>query len=398
MQLKIETIDAFGRGIAHDNGQVCFVKKALPNETVIATVISEKKKYKVLDSSQIITASPHRQLSYCPYSNKCGGCTYDICNYAYSLKLKKEIIQNQFQHQNIELPNFQIIKSEPSLEYRNKISLKVENYKIGFYEEKTHHFISIDNCLLAKKCLQNIMHDFSLFSFKEGSLTIRCNEKEEILLIIDTQEQIKIAETLMKKHKIVGIIKNKQLLYGKPYLYEQKNNVLYKISYNAFFQINNDISNKIMNYLLKYLNKNDIVLDLYCGVGFFSLKMAKYVKKVLGIEVIQNAIIDALKNKQLNNLENVTFLLGKVEDKIDKIAFSFTKVIIDPPRSGLDKKTILFLLKKEIPTIFYISCNLETLVRDITFLKEKYTIEAFQAFDMFAYTKHIECVCILRLH
>ena len=128
MQLKIETIDAFGRGIAHDNGQVCFVKKALPNETVIATVISEKKKYKVLDSSQIITA-------------------------------------NQFQHQNIELPNFQIIKSEPSLEYRNKISLKVENYKIGFYEEKTHHFISIDNCLLAKKCLQNIMHDFSLFSF-----------------------------------------------------------------------------------------------------------------------------------------------------------------------------------------------------------------------------------------
>ena len=127
------------------------------------------------------------------------------------------------------------------------------------------------------------------------------------------------------------------------------------------------------------------------------LKMAPFAREVIGIEVIKNAVLDALKNKELNHLNNVNFLLGKVENQMNKIKKDFNVVLVDPPRNGLDKKTINFLLNKEIKKIIYISCNPKTLKRDINKLKEKYEIIYNKGYDMFSYTKHIECMFILEL-
>ena len=201
---------------------------------------------------------------------------------------------------------------------------------------------------------------------------------------------------MIHKHKIVGIIWNDKCLYGAPFFLERTDNLIYKVHYNAFFQVNNDISYKIGEYIKPYFNKEDIVYDLYCGVGYFSLKLAKLVNKVYGIEVNPKAIIDAKYNADLNNLNNLSFHVGKVEDVIGKINGNANKIIVDPPRAGLNKNVIKTFLQEDYDTIIYISCNKLTLVRDLKLLEEKYIIDSIHLFDMFCYTSSVECLSVLR--
>lgn len=397
MKLNIIDIDNLGRGLAKNDGKICFVNKALPNEIVESKIIVDNKKYQEGKVLEVLTKSDQRITSFCLYSKDCDGCSFDITSYENSLKLKEQAIINSFKYANIPLNNFKIEANPEKRAYRNKISLQVKKEQVGYFEENTHNFIPIKYCPLAKECLNEIIKDFNLFKFNEGKLTIRCNYNNEILIIIDTLEEVKINEELFKKHKIVGIIKNKQVIYQEPFFYERRNGLLYKVSYDAFFQVNDLVSEGIVKDVLKQLTNDDVILDLYCGVGFFSLPMALKVKEVVGIEVVKNAVIDACKNKELNKINNVNFLLGKVEDKVSKINKKFSKVLVDPPRNGLDKKTINFLLKEQIPTIIYVSCNYQTLIRDLNKLMTKYELVSLKGYDMFSYTKHTECLCILTL-
>ena len=397
MELEIIDIDDLGRGLARIDGKVCFINKALPNEIVKVKVTINNKTYlegKVLD---VIKKSKERKSSFCPYSKECDGCSFDITSYQYSIYLKEQAIIKMFLHDDIPLKDFKIVPNNENLGFRNKISLKVIDSKLGYYEENTHSFIEIKNCPIAKGCINKVINDFKLFAFKSGNLTIRCNDNDEIILIINSKDEISIDKKLFNHHKIAGIILNNKVIYQDSFFYERRNGLLYKVSYDAFFQINKFISEKIASDLLEKIDKDDVILDLYCGVGYFSLKMALKAREVIGIEVVKNAVLDALKNKELNHIENVNFLLGKVEDKIAKIPQKFTKVLVDPPRNGLDKKTIKFLLNKKIPTIIYISCNPKTLKRDINKLKDKYEIIYSKGYDMFSYTKHVECMFILKL-
>ena len=148
---------------------------------------------------------------------------------------------------------------------------------------------------------------------------------------------------------------------------------------------------------MNYIEKEDIVYDLYCGVGFFSLQVLKKAKQVIGIELNQKAILNAIYNANLNNLTNTSFHVGKVEDVIAKIPINGNTVIIDPPRNGLHQKVIDMLNNNNFAKIIYISCNPKTLVRDLKKLEEKYEIKQIKAYDMFSYTKHLETVCLLKL-
>lgn len=149
--------------------------------------------------------------------------------------------------------------------------------------------------------------------------------------------------------------------------------------------------------VLSCVENHSKVLDLYCGVGTLGLQIAKKVSHVTGIEVIQNAILNAISNAKLNHFSNCSFHLGKVEDIISKIEHSFSFVIVDPPRSGLDKKTREVLFKMKPEKILYISCNPNTLVRDLKEMSREYVISNVRGFDMFPYTRHVECVCVLKL-
>lgn len=397
MEFHVEKTDYLGRGIAKQDGKVCFINKAFANEVVECNKIKENKHFDLWEVTDVKKKSPIRIPSFCPYSKECGGCSFDVCSYLDGLKLKEEGIKDLAERKRISLPDFKIVPSPNPLGYRNKISLKVVERELGFFKENTHEFVPVKTCPLAQKSIQNVMNDFNLFPFQNGTVTIRSNENDELLLILDTNENVNFSKTLVQNHKIAGIIQNGKCLYNDSFLYERREGILYKVSYDAFFQVNPYVSEILTKELMNFISPSDIILDLYCGVGYLTLKMARKSKSVTGIEVVPNAIYNAYKNKELNHMENVSFHLGKVENIIDKLPQKFTKVVLDPPRTGLDKKTLQFLFKEEIPEIIYISCNPITMMRDLEQLTQKYDIIFSRGYDMFSYTKHVECCSLLSL-
>lgn len=395
MKVKIEKLDYEGRGLTHLDGKVVFVKKALPGELVDIEVEKEEKRFSIAKVNSYERKSPERIPSFCPYSKKCGGCTFDIVPYETSLKFKKDILKDLFLKHNIPIEEFDLVPSRPVLGYRNKVSFHVLNGEYGYYEEETHDFVSIQRCALLHPAITSLMDDFENFKFLKGILTIRVNAKEEMILHIDSEDEPKIKESLLTKHKIVGICWNKKLIYGNSSLTEVRDNIEYLIPITSFFQVNPYISEAIAKDLFSFLKQEDTIFDLYCGVGFFSLRLSKYASQVIGIESNLKAVLAAEANARRNNIQNVSFHVGKVEEVLDKIPISSKKVIVDPPRSGLHKKVIETFLKGKVDTIYYISCNPITFVRDLKLLSETYKITFFRAYDMFSYTKHVECFCVL---
>ncbi|MCR5788049.1 MAG: RsmD family RNA methyltransferase, partial [Bacilli bacterium] len=166
-------------------------------------------------------------------------------------------------------------------------------------------------------------------------------------------------------------------------------------SYDSFFQVNNLTAGYIFDIISSNINENDEVLDLYSGVGTLSICAAKKAKKVLGVEVVKNAVLNALINKNINKCLNTEFILGDVPKVVSKINDNFNTFIFDPPRKGLDNFTINYALNKKPNKIIYVSCNPITLVRDLKLLKDSYDVKEVNLIDMFSFTHHYETVCIL---
>jgi len=396
MKANIEKLDYEGRGITHVDGKVWFISHALPNEEVDVSLKSDAKRFAIAEVNTIYKQSEKRMISFCPYSKKCGGCTYDIVRYEDSLNFKKEIIEDLFFKNGINLPEFLIVPSRPVLGYRNKVSLHVKDGLFGYFEEESHQFVPIKACYLINPVIQNLLDDFSIFSFQEGSISIRVNEQEELLINIKTEEELKIKESLVKKHKIVGILWNDLLVYGSSSFLIKQNNLDYQVHALSFFQVNPYVSEKIVQTVLSFFDSSDNVMDLYCGAGFFTLPLALKVDSVVGIEVSKESIMNALTNARLNHITNASFHVGKVEDVLPLLKNDIKNVIVDPPRSGLKKSVISCLIQNRIDKIVYISCNPITLVRDLKLLLNDYEITFFRCYDMFSYTKHVECVCLLK--
>ena len=272
----------------------------------------------------------------------------------------------------------------------------MNNYKIGFYINKTHNLVEINKCLLANPAINKTIPLIKRFNICNGEVTIRCNQNAEILIVINSQDNLNIDTNYLKSQiKLVGIVVNNKTYYGENSLFERMNNLLFKISYDSFFQINPYIASKLFQIISDNIDSSDKVLDLYCGVGTLSLMAAKKAQKVLGIEVVPNAIINALFNARVNDLNNTQFVINDASTAISKIKPDFNKIIVDPPRSGLTKNIIDVLLKIKPDAIIYVSCDPQTLVRDFTLLSSIYEIKKSYILDMFSYTYHIETILIL---
>lgn len=396
----IEKLDHFGRGISYINNKIVFVKNALPTEIVDIKITYETKKYQEGEVIKYKTKSPKRVLSKCPYFNICGGCNLQMLSYEDNIsfkhnKVKELLTKNKIPYQG----TLNIIKNSNPLNYRNKVSVKIRDNKIGFFEDSTHRLVPITECKLAKIPINIVLKNYKLLNIKEADLTIRCNTNDEILLIINTLEKeynIEL-EKLKKQVKLVGIIYNDKVIYGEPYFYERINGFLFKVSYNSFFQVNHLIAAKLFELVSANIKKDSNTLDLYSGVGTLSLVASKKSKNVIGIEIIPNAVINSNYNAKLNNQKNINFLLGDVSKIISKINYNFDNLIIDPPRKGLDTKTINFIIANKPLNIIYISCDVFTLMRDLKILISYYEIKEYNILDMFSYTYHIESFCVLSL-
>ena len=216
--------------------------------------------------------------------------------------------------------------------------------------------------------------------------------------VIHTIEKEKIIETIGKYVDSI-YVKGKQLkcIYGKSYIEEKLGDFIFEISPDSFFQVNSAQAKNLYDLVKKYANlkKTDSVLDLYCGTGTIGLYVSPYVHKVLGIEVNEQAIMDAKRNQKKNCIENVAFICGNVSQMLSTIKEYYDVIIVDPPRSGLDKETIRFLKSCGAKRIIYVSCDPVTLARDLNILSEVYGVLELTPVDMFPNTYHVECVCVL---
>ena len=389
MQVHIDRMDHFGNGIGNINGKIIFVKGALSGETVDVTITKDKKSFMEGNINTIIYKSSKRVEPFCKYFGVCGGCSLCHLNYENTLEYKKERVKNILS--KFDIPKINVIRNENDLYYRNKIELKIVDGKLGFYEKNTHNLIEIKECKVTKKSINKSFEFVKNMKLENANVTIRANYNDEVLIIIDSKEKPVILNP--EDYKIVGIVLNDKCIYGQDNFMEKINNLFFTVSYNSFFQVNNYINLELFN-LIKENIVGKTVLDLYSGVGTLSIVASKVVDKVYSIEVIANAVKNALINAKINKCDNINFILGKVEDKIGFINDKIDTIIVDPARAGLDKKTIEVINKISPQRIIYVSCDTQSLANNLVDLAN-YEIKKFYILDMFSYTYHIECFCIL---
>lgn len=395
--MKVERLDHYGRGIIKVNGKIGFIKNSLEDEEIEYEIIKENKKYFEGKTKEINNQNKDRITPICPYYNNCGGCHLMHMNEDLQRKFKTEKINNiinKFLDNKVRIND--VVKGN-NLNYRNKVVLHVENDRLGFYKDKTNELIDIDNCLLLNTKLNEIISSLKDYIKEEPSInkfTIKLgNITNEVMIIVDGN--------VNKYYKLLEIsdvlVINDEIITDKKYINSYIGNKKYVISKNSFFQVNYLVAtliyDKVRNYIKELNSKN--VLDLYCGAGTIGIYIADLVDSVLGIEVVSDAINDAEVNKEINNVKNIDFILGKVENLVDKISNKFDTVILDPPRSGLDKKVIETLLKVKTKNIIYVSCDPITLARDLKLLEDDYNIIEITPYDMFCNTYHVECVSVL---
>ena len=394
--MQIEKLDYYGRGIGRINSKITFVENALKEEIVDIEILKESKKYNEAIVKCYKTKSKSRVTPKCKYYNICGGCNISHLKEEKQESFKDSKI-NELLNRNLNIEHLDKIEYSKFYNYRNKIVLHIKEDKLGLYKNKSNELIEIDECLLVDDKINSLIKILKKIIKKEKNLdkaTIKLgNITNEIMLILEGK--LKDYSELLSNVDVLII--NDKVVSKKDYIISIIGNKKYKISKNSFFQVNQVITEKIYNEIRSNIEKINPknVLDLYCGTGTIGIYIADLVENVTGIEVIKDAVLDANFNKELNNIDNISFILGKVEDKIIVIKDNIDLIIVDPPRSGLDKKVISVINKIKAKNIIYVSCNPITLVRDLKLLKDNYNIEYIKPYDMFPNTYHVECVVLL---
>ena len=330
---------------------------------------------------------------------------------------------------------------ENPFHYRNKaqypLGLNKENEPVvGIFAQRSHEIIPMEKCLIQKPISEEIaktilefikQNKISIYNEKTGKglfghivikVGVKTNEIMCILVINGNQipKETELVEMLTKKYpNIKTIVKNINTkntnvilgleninIYGSGYIEDKLGEYKFKISPLSFYQVNPIQAEKLYNIGVEAakITLNDTVFDLYCGIGTISLFMAKYAKKVYGVEIVEQAIENAKENAILNNINNVDFIAGDTEvvldDLINNKKIIPDVVMVDPPRKGLDNRSIDNILKIKPDRVVYISCNPATLVRDLAKFEGNYVIEEIRPVDMFPFTKHVECVAVLQ--
>lgn len=444
-EYEVEIIDNGynGEGIAKINGFTVFVPNAIKGEVVkilIVKVLSSHAFGKILE---IEKKSKFRQEIDCATYKRCGGCDLRHIKYEQTLKMKQNAVQalvNKTLKNKIEVK--ETLGMENPFFYRNKAQYPVgvnkdRNPIIGVFANRTHEVIPIKNCLIqnpkseaiAKFILEFIKEkNISIYNEKTGRgffrhivIKVGIKTNEIMCIFVINGKKFPYEDELVEKLKqnypeIKTIVKNINMkntnvilgqeninLYGNGYIEDVLGEYKFKISPLSFYQVNPKQAEKLYNLGIEMakVSKEDTVFDLYCGIGTISLFIAKYAKKVYGVEIVEQAIKDAKQNAKINNIENVQFIAGDtkivLEDLIYKKGIIADIVIFDPPRKGLDNNSINNILKIKPKKIVYISCNPATLIRDLALFEKLYEVKTIIPVDMFPFTKHVECVSVLQL-
>lgn len=395
IELNITKLDHHGRGIAYLDGKIVFVENALPGEKVLVKITNDEKKFMEAKVVECLEKSNNRVKSKCPYYLECGGCHLRHMSYSDTLDFKKNKVREILKKYASISPNIEVIKNPKKDFYRNKIEIKIQDGIAGFYKKNSHDIVELDRCLNAEEAINSFLLNIDMLGIKNGEVVIKSNYNGELIIVINAIDANVNIEALRNKHKIVGIILNDKILFGTESFIEILDNMFFKESYNSFFQVNRNINLELFKLIKENIDEDSIVLDLCSGVGTLSIVASEKAKEVYAIEIVENAVKDALINAKMNKKDNINFMLGDAFKLIDKIEDDIDTIIVDPPRSGLNRESLESILKIVPKKMIYISCDPLTLARDLKVLKSKYEVKKFYLLDMFSYTYHVETVCIL---
>ena len=397
MKVEISKLDNFGRGITYINGKICFIDGVLPGEVVKVRTVKETKKYllgKVLDFYRL---SDERIDEVCRYSDVCGGCNLS------HMSMDKE---NEFKCNKVKdiLKKFGDVSSSVindvtcvnEYEYRNKVTLHGENNLLGYYEKDSNKVIDIDKCLLADDRINSIIKILNKMADDDNILeaVIRTNnESDEVMVslkgeVTDYDRLINVVNTL---------IINDEVVLGEGSIISSIGDMKYYISDKSFFQVNKELTKYLYDEVRQVvLNvKPKKVLDLYCGTGTIGIYVSDLIDELVGVDYSKTGINDAKRNAVLNSVKNAKFICDKVENVIDEFN-DMDLVIVDPPRAGLDLKTIENIKRIGSKTLVYISCDPVTLGRDLKELVSDYDVLEVKPYNMFPRTYHIENFVVLK--
>lgn len=447
-ELEIDDISTGGEGIAHIDGYALFIKDAIPGDVVRVKVIKAKKNYGYGRLIKIVKPSKDRVQPVCPVARQCGGCQIQHLSYDAQLAYKENKIKNclvrlgKFPKEQIDKIMEPLMGMEEPYHYRNKAQFPVGRNKdgelvTGFYASRTHSIIPATHCAIQDKRNEEIlntvlefMKEFGIEPYDEVTHTglvrhiltrvgyhtgeimvcLVLNGKNlphqdvfvERLAKIEGMKSISINVNREKTNVILG---NKvKTLWGTDYIVDSIGTIQYQISPLSFYQVNPVQTQKLYQVALDYagLTGNEIVWDLYCGIGTISLFLAKQAKMVYGVEIVPEAIADANRNKEFNQIKNVEFFVGASERVLpEKYRESGGKmsadvIVVDPPRKGCDVSLLQTILDMGPERVVYVSCDPATLARDLRFLCDGgYDLMKVRGCDMFGHSGHVETVCLL---
>ena len=394
MEVKIVKLNHSGDGMGYIDGKVVFVPKTLVGDVVEVDIVREYKNYIEAKVLKYLEYSDERVGIRCPYYLECGGCQLMGMDYQRQLDYKRDKVINI-------LKRYGDLKLNPSIKesrmqgYRNKITIQVKDGKMGLYSLNSNDLVGIDKCLLVGDKINDligIIRD-NLDLMRIRQIVIR--EANDALMVKfkgDIDREILIDKLLPV---VSSLYLNEECLGGEKSIVDTLGKYKFLVSPESFFQVNHEQTINLYNQVKEYLdNGNGRVMDLYCGTGSIGIYVSDCCKRVDGIELNSSAVRDAFNNIKLNNLDNVFVKEGDV-GKIIAAKDGYDAIIVDPPRSGLDKRTRKVLLEMKCPKVIYISCNPITLARDLNELKEEYEVVDIALFDMFPNTYHVETVCLL---
>ncbi|MFL0194858.1 23S rRNA (uracil(1939)-C(5))-methyltransferase RlmD [Clostridium sp. WILCCON 0269] len=438
-EFYIEKLQFPAVGVAQKDGMTVFIKNTLPGQKVKARINKKKKDYIEAKATEIIENVDYVREVFCPHFYLCGGCVSQFIPYSKQVELKEQQVLELFHSAGIKEFEFLGIERSPEeFGYRNKMEFsfgdeeKDGELTLGMHMKgKAFSIINVDECKIVDEdftlVLDKVVKYFrtkALPYYKVRShngylrnLVLRKGKNTAELLInivatsqiqFDFSEITEILKDMKYKGKLSGIlhtindslsdvvqIDKLEILYGNDYIMEEILGLKFKISPKTFFQTNSKGAEKLYCIVKEFLGdcSSKTIFDLYCGTGTIGQIVASNAKKVIGVELVEEAVESANENARLNKIENCKFIAGDVAKVIETLEDKPDLIILDPPRPGIHPKALKQIIDFNVSEIIYVSCNPKTLVQDLKVLIDAgYEIDKVKFMDMFPHTPHVECV------
>ena len=434
--VTIEGYGEGGMGGARIDGRVVFVHGALRGEKCRVLILKTLKSVAFAKVLEVLEPSSERITPDCPYFPRCGGCTYRHIRYEEELRLKRQRVQDNLSRiGGSDVTVEEILGAQDTLHYRNKAQYPVsKDGAVGFYRARTHEVIECEHCLLVKpeadaaaEALREYMQSCRVAGYDEKTgrglvrhLYVRSNAAGESLVCVLVN-----GDKLPKEDRLVTLLRDAcpkctgivlgtntkkgnvilgdryRTLWGSDRLEDTLCGKTFRLSVPSFYQVNRIQAERLYAKAIEFagLTGQETVLDLYCGAGTITLALSDHAKKVLGAEIVPEAIDDARENAARNGVKNTEFFCGDASDVAKKLARENLRpdvITVDPPRKGLAADVVESIAEMQPGRVVYVSCDSATMARDVKRLADLgYTAQRACAVDMFPRADHVEAVCLL---